>query len=364
MRAGAPAPPAAAAGARRRPPAAPPRPPRCAAAAPAPPSAPASPDDEVSIRRNPPGGAHDLACGRTFDFTTGVLQPGGGMADDDSSKPRNILEEIVWHKAVEVARWKERTPLEALRRAALAAPPPRDFAAALRAASRAEGLPGLIAEVKKASPSRGVLQPDFDAVRIAKAYAAGGAACLSVLTDEKFFQGSFENLAAIRASGVQLPLLAKEFVVEPYQLFKARASGADAVLLIAAVLPSRDVEYLAKIAHALGLQVLLEVHTEAELGRAVALLPRLPAVPMLGVNNRDLGTFVVDLGTTPRLLATPAGVAAVAAGALIVGESGVFGVGDMRTLRDAGATAALVGEGVVTGGDQAAAVRRLYGKEA
>ncbi len=140
------------------------------------------------------------------------------------------------------------------------APPPRDFVGALRAMEARVGLPGLIAEVKKASPSKGVIQPDFDPVRIAKGYEAGGAACLSVLTDEKFFQGAFENLKLIRDAGVACPLLCKEFIVEPYQLFKARAYGADAVLLIAAVLPNSDLKYLGTIAKARACALLTCAH--------------------------------------------------------------------------------------------------------
>lgn len=174
----------------------------------------------------------------------------------------------------------------------------------LWAAHRA-GKPGLIAEVKKASPSKGVIQPDFDPVRIAKAYEAGGAACLSVLTDEKFFQGSFANLTLIRDAGVACPLLCKEFIVEAYQVYKARASGADAILLIAAVLPNRDLAYFLKVAGGLGMQCLIEVHTERELARVL----ELPGVEghLLGINNRDLGTFKVDLGLTATLMGSVAG---------------------------------------------------------
>jgi len=250
-------------------------------------------------------------------------------------------------------------PLATLQKAALAAPPPRDFAGALRAAA-ASGLPGLIAEVKKASPSKGVIQPDFDPVRIARGYEAGGAACLSVLTDEKFFQGAFENLRLIREAGVACPLLCKEFVVEPYQLFKARAFGADAVLLIAAVLPTQDLKYLGAIAVSLGLGVLIEVHTEEELGRVMSLHGVVPF--MLGVNNRDLGTFVVDLATTARLLATPPGRRARAEGVLLVGESGIFTLADVQLLAGVGVGAVLVGESLVKQNDPAAGVRALFGR--
>ena len=205
-----------------------------------------------------------------------------------------------------------------------------------------------------------MIQPDFDAVRIAQAYERGGAACLSVLTDAKFFQGEFENLRAIRSAGVSCPLLCKEFIVEPYQLYKARAFGADAVLLIAAVLPSADLRYLGAIAHKLGLGILIEVHTEEELGRVVGLGGSFPY--MLGVNNRDLGSFVVDLGTTARLLATPPGREALARGTLLVGESGVFALADVQQLAGVGVGAVLVGESLVKQNDPEAGVKALYGR--
>lgn len=208
--------------------------------------------------------------------------------------------------------------------------------------------------------SKGVIQPNFDAVRIAKAYEAGGAACLSVLTDERFFQGSFDYLRAIRDAGVTCPLLCKEFIVEPYQLFKARAHGADAVLLIAAVLPSQDLKYLGAIATSLGLAALIEVHTEAELARVMSLHGVFPF--MLGINNRDLGTFKVDLSLTARLLATPSGAAARDAGVLLVGESGIFTFDDVKLLKDVGVGALLVGESLVKQGDPKAGVRALYGR--
>ena len=192
-------------------------------------------------------------------------------------------------------------------------------------------------------------------MRIAKAYEAGGAACLSVLTDEKFFQGCFDNLRLIRAAGVTCPLLCKEFIVEPYQLFKARAFGADAVLLIAAVLPNSDLRYLGTIAATLGMAVLVEVHTQEELARVMALHGVFPF--MLGINNRDLGTFKVDLLLTARLLATPPGQQALRLGIPVVGESGIFTHEDLLLLRDVGVSAVLVGESIVKQADPRAGVR-------
>jgi Indole-3-glycerol phosphate synthase len=169
---------------------------------------------EVAIRRRPPRGIDRQACG-PVDFKVEV---------DEDNTPRNILEEIVWHKATEIERWRAKMPLGTLRGAALNAPKARDFRGAIVSKLEGTGVPGLIAEVKKASPSRGVIQEKFDPVAIARGYEAGGSACLSVLTDAKYFQGGFENLKAIRAAGVQCPLLCKEFIVDAYQIMKARAA--------------------------------------------------------------------------------------------------------------------------------------------
>ncbi len=318
--------------------------------------------DEVTIRRQPPNGLDTQRCG-PVDFQIPELEDpaaaaAGAPASAPDNAPRNILEEIVWHKAVEVARWRAKVPLAALASAAKAAPPARDFVGALRAAAAATGRPGLIAEVKKASPSKGVIQPDFDPVRIGAAYAAGGAACLSVLTDAKFFQGAFENLSLIRGAGVPLPLLAKEFVVEAYQIFKARGAGADAVLLIAAVLPNSDMDYLVKAARSVGMQCLIEVHSEAELARVLR-LPGGLAGCMLGINNRNLEDFSVDLALTERIMASAPGRAAAAAGMLVAGESGIFTPADVARVAGAGCGAILVGESLVKQGDPAAGVRAL-----
>ncbi len=174
------------------------------------------------------------------------------------AESRHILEEIVWHKEADIERRREKTPLQELQRQLRdLQTAPLDFVAALR---QAQTRPALIAEVKKASPSKGVICEDFDPVRIAQSYVAGGAACLSVLTDEKFFQGSFEYLSQIR-SAVAVPLLCKDFVIYPYQIYLARLHGADAVLLIAAILSDKDLRYFLKIAAAVGMAALVEVHT-------------------------------------------------------------------------------------------------------
>ncbi|DBA69174.1 hypothetical protein WJX79_008044 [Trebouxia sp. C0005] len=310
-------------------------------------SAPTS-DTGVYIRRRAPEGIGSQGCG-PVDFR--VIQ-------SDENKPRNILEEIVWYKAVEIEKMREKQPISRLSLMLKMAPPSRDFIGAIRAAQARTGKPGLIAEVKKASPSKGIIQPDFDAVKIAKAYEEGGAACLSVLTDRKFFQGSFEYLQDIRSAGVTCPLLCKEFIVEAYQLFKARAYGADAVLLIAAVLPNNDLDYLAAAARKLGLQCLIEVHTVAELERVLQL--KLDGC-MLGINNRDLGTFQVDLHNNKAIMESPAGQQVVARDILIAGESGIFTPEDVAFVQSTGCGAVLVGESLVKTGDPAAAVKTLLG---
>ena len=193
-------------------------------------------------------------------------------------KPRHILEEIVWEKDREVAAARERLSLEQLKSQVAKLPATRDFVAALRASCRK---PAVIAEVKKASPSKGVIREDFDPVAIAQGYAAGGASCLSVLTDKQFFQGGFDVLVQVRGA-VDLPLLCKDFILTPYQLYQARAAGADAALLIAAILTDQDLAYLLKVARSLGLTVLVEVHDAVELERVLDL----DGVRLIGINNQ------------------------------------------------------------------------------
>ncbi|KAK0590972.1 hypothetical protein LWI29_033865 [Acer saccharum] len=178
------------------------------------------------------------------------------------------------------------------------APPTKDFVGALRAAYQRTGLPGLIAEVKKASLSSGILREDFDPVEIAQAYEKGGAACLIVLIDEKHFKGSFENLEAIRNAGVKCPLLCKEFIVDAWQIYYARTKGADAILLIAAVLPDLDIKYMIKICKMLGLATLVEVHNVREMDCVLGI----EGVELIGINNRNLETFEVDISNTKKLL--------------------------------------------------------------
>ncbi|MEH2173991.1 indole-3-glycerol phosphate synthase TrpC [Nostoc sp.] len=264
--------------------------------------------------------------------------------------PNNILEEIVWHKEVEVDQMRERLPLRELQHQALSAPPTRDFVAALR---QGKTKPALIAEVKKASPSKGVLRADFDPVAIALSYQQGGASCLSILTDVKFFQGSFDNLAKVRAA-VDLPLLCKEFVIYPYQMYLARVQGADAILLIAAILSDRDLQYFLKIANNLKMAALIEVHSLEELDRVLAL----DGVSLIGINNRNLEDFSVDLQTTCQLLAAR-GRQLQEKNILVVSESGLHNPEDLSLVLTAGASAVLIGESLVKQPDPSAAIARI-----
>lgn len=268
-----------------------------------------------------------------------------------NAEPQHILEEIVWHKEKEVDRMRDRLPLEKLRQQVADVPPPQDFLAALR---QGKTNPALIAEVKKASPSKGIIREDFNPIAIAQAYAKGGASCLSVLTDEKFFQGSFENLDLIRQS-VDLPLLCKEFIIYPYQIYFARAKGADAVLLIAAILNDRDLNYFVKIVKALGMTPLIEVHTLAELDRVLAI----DGVELIGINNRNLQDFSVSLQTTQELL-TARQEKLIERDILTVSESGLHTAEDLNTVKKAGAKAVLIGESLVKQDDIEQAVSKLF----
>ena len=268
------------------------------------------------------------------------------------SEPRHILEQILWEKDREITAARDRVPLEKLKQQVAELPATRDFLAALRASCRK---PAVIAEVKKASPSKGVIREDFDPEAIAKGYAAGGASCLSVLTDKQFFQGGFEVLVQVRQA-VDLPLLCKDFILSPYQLFQARAAGADAALLIAAILSNQDLAYLLKVARALGLAVLVEVHDGEELERVLGL----DGVQLIGINNRDLASFHTDLATTEQLTAVY-GERICAKGCLLVSESGLFTRDDLDRVQGAGADAVLVGEALMRHADVTAALETLIG---
>ena len=276
----------------------------------------------------------------------------------------NILDQIVGQKKLEVARLPARVLAAGdLRDARLERGESRDFLAALnpRNAERREAQSeivnrkssienpvALIAEVKKASPSMGVICPNFDPVRIAREYEAAGARCLSVLTDEKFFQGSLDYLRQIRAA-VKLPLLRKDFIIDERQILEAIEWGADAILLIVAILSDEDLAKFHALATEAGLAVLVEVHDAEELDRALKISPKL-----LGVNNRNLKTFKVDLATTEALACR-----ILDSGALLVAESGIHTRADVERVQACGAGAILVGESLVKQGDIGAKVREL-----
>jgi indole-3-glycerol phosphate synthase len=259
-----------------------------------------------------------------------------------------LLERILRDKREEVAQCRRRRPLVELQRQARDLPPPRDFLGAVRGLpGEATAAPRIIAEVKKASPSRGVMRPEFDPVAIARTYAANGAAALSVLTDAAYFRGQLRDLEAI-AAAVELPLLRKDFTVDAYQIYEARVAGADAILLIAAALEDGQLADLLGVAQEVGLAALLEVHTVAELERALPRQPRL-----IGINNRDLHTFRTDLETTVRLLPwLPPQVT-------VVSESGIHTAADIARLRDKGVHAFLIGESLMRAPDPGAKLREL-----
>ena len=263
--------------------------------------------------------------------------------------PGGKLAEICAHKRAEVAARKEERSLASLEREAAQASPARGFAAALARPSRTGT--GLVAEIKRASPSKGLIRADFDPAGHARDYAAGGAACLSVLTDKHFFQGSDEALQQARAA-VDLPVLRKDFTLDPWQVVEARALGADAVLLIAAVLDDPTLHELDGLARKLGMDVLVEVHDEEEMERAVALSPDL-----LGINNRDLRRFSTDLAVTERLAPL------APEGALLVSESGIANREDCRRLAEAGVRCVLIGESLMRQPDLVTATRSLLSRE-
>jgi indole-3-glycerol phosphate synthase len=256
----------------------------------------------------------------------------------EDAEPRHILEKIVWHKEKEVDQMREAKPLADLRKQIADMPKTLDFVGALR---QGKTNPALIAEVKKASPSKGIFREQFNPVEIAQAYAVAGASCLSVLTDQAFFQGSFNYLAQIRQT-VQIPLLCKDFVLYPYQIYLARSCGADAVLLIAAILSDQDLTYCLKITKSVGMAALIEVHTLEELDRVLAL----PGVELIGINNRNLEDFSVSLEVTCTLIEQRRSHLAQS-NALIVSESGLYRAADVQLVQRAGAQAVLIGESLI-----------------
>lgn len=254
----------------------------------------------------------------------------------------SILDRILAAKRVEVAAGRKKAPKIEAR--AAAAPPVRDFVAALRAKR-----PAVIAEIKRASPSRGVLRADVDVDHIAQSFEKHGATCMSVLTDREFFQGSAEDLVAARAA-CALPVLRKDFVIDPWQIAESRVLGADCILLIAACLETRDMRSLESVARDLGMAVLVEVHDAAELERALEL-----RTPLIGVNNRNLRSFETRLETTLELAPR------VPPDRVVITESGILSAADVARMRSGGVHAFLVGEAFMRAADPGAELKKLFG---
>jgi len=275
----------------------------------------------------------------------------------------DILNKILAVKVQEVAAAQVVKPLNILRAEAEQTAPARDFVGAIRA-KIAQGLPAVIAEIKKASPSKGVLRADFNPAEIAASYEKHGAACLSVLTDEQFFQGSIAYLQQARAA-CELPVLRKDFIVDEYQIYHARAMGADAILLIASALNVAQMQAFEALAQSLGMAVLVEVHNGEELDAALQL-----ATPLIGVNNRNLRTFEVSLQTTldllPRIVNTHAWAHSAhptllaGEGRIVVTESGIFGAADVKLMRDHRVNCFLVGEAFMRADDPGAELARVF----
>ena len=267
------------------------------------------------------------------------------------SKASDILAQILRHKRGEVARRAAARPRAELAAQAVRTPQPRGFMAAVRQRVM-RGDAAVIAEIKKASPSKGVIREDFSPSAFARSYAAAGACCLSVLTDERFFQGADEDLKAAR-SACDLPVLRKDFVIDPYQIYESRCIGADCILLIVAALDDTELSEMAGLASTMGMDVLVEIHDAGELARALRL-----DVPLIGINNRNLRTFETRLETTLDLLPH------IPEDRLVVTESGIHGVPDMKRMRSHGVHAFLIGETFMRASDPGAKLAELLAANA
>ncbi len=293
----------------------------------------------MEIRRRPPNPSIKVA-----NLEYAIPHP--------DSKPKNILEEIVWEKDMEVEIERKKIPLLDLKKKIKDLPNTKDFIKALK---KSKSKPALISEIKKASPSRGIIREDFDPSMIAKKYQQGGATCISVLTDRKFFQGGFDVLAEVRKE-VTIPILCKDFVIYPYQLYQARVAGADAVLLIAAILSDYDLMYLSKVAENLNLTTLVEVHDSEEFERVL----NIPSFKLIGINNRDLKSFDINIEVT-RKLASKYSNKIKEESITLVSESGLFTRDDLSLVSSYGADAVLVGECLMSQEDILDGVRKLIG---
>ena len=294
----------------------------------------------MEIRRRPPNPSVKVA-----NLEYAIPHP--------DSKPRNILEEIIWEKDIEVEIARKKVPLEDLKKKIKDLPRTKDFVQALK---NAKSKPALISELKKASPSKGIIREDFDAKMIGKMYQEGGANCISVLTDKKFFQGGFDVLVEVRKE-VDIPILCKDFILYPYQLYQARAAGADAALLIAAILSDSDLKYLSKVAEDLGLTTLVEVHDSEEFERVL----NIPTFKLIGINNRNLKSFKTDLEVTKNL-ADNFSNKIKEKSITLVSESGLFTREDLALVNSYGADAVLVGESLMSQKDILDGVKKLIGE--
>ena len=293
----------------------------------------------MEIRRRPPNPSIKVA-----NLEYAIPHP--------DSKPQNILEEIVWEKDIEVEIARKKVPLEDLKKKIKDLPKTKDF---LQALKNSKLKPALISEIKKASPSRGIIRDDFDARMIGKMYQEGGASCISVLTDKKFFKGGFDVLVEVRKE-VTIPILCKDFILYPYQLYQARAAGADAALLIAAILSDSDLKYLSKVAETLGLRTLVEVHDSEELERVL----NISTFKLIGINNRNLKSFKTDLKVTKKL-ADEFSNQIRKDSITLVSESGLFTREDLALVNSYGADAVLVGESLMSQEDILGGVKKLIG---